>query len=307
MIYLLYGEDTFRSRKKLTEIIEQYRAKMGSDLNVHRVDAEEEDIVTALGGILEAGSLFLCKKLVIVEYAISASEDMKWVRKLLEPVSSDQDTIVVIWERKLEKDALKRLKEIEDILTNSQEFRNLEWPAIRAWVEGEARRRGAHLFPAHWTRLEAKKGDLWAISNELDKYSVSPSGDLQAALSEERTLFQLGDTFFTNVREGLHTLMSLMHQGEDMFGVFSYLAGCARTLLAIRASLDEKKSVPKELNIHPFVVKKGSALVRNLDAQRLRSILQQFFEADWKIKTGQLRPDEALVEILLLPPLLKGD
>ena len=64
MIYLLYGEDTFRSRKKLAEIIEQYRAKMGSDLNVRRVDAEEEDLAVVLGGVLEAGSLFVQKKLV---------------------------------------------------------------------------------------------------------------------------------------------------------------------------------------------------------------------------------------------------
>lgn len=299
MLYLLHGEDTFRSRKKLNEIVEQYRAKIGSDLNVHRVDAQEEDVATALGGVLEAGSLFVKKKLAVVEYAISASKDMKLVRMLLEPVSVDQDTIVVLWERKLEKDAVKHLKEIEDILTNQQEFVRLEWLAIRKWVEQEARQRGAHLFPAHWTRLAAKGGDLWAISNELDKYSVSPSGDLQAILSEERTLFQLGDTFFTNIREGLYNLLSLMSQGEDMFGVFSYLGNHARNLLAIRAAVDEKKSVPKELGIHPFVVKKGTALVRNLDVHRLCSLVRQFFEADWKIKTGQIRPDEALVEILL--------
>src|SRR5947207_892291 len=134
MLYLLYGEDTYRSRKKMQEIIEQYRTKMGSDLNVHRFDAEEEEIVM-LGGILEAGSLFMRKKLVVAEYVLSRSKDAKLLRRIFEPVSADQDTIVVLWERKLDKDGLKQLAEVEDLVTNKQEFAPLEWLVVRKWIE----------------------------------------------------------------------------------------------------------------------------------------------------------------------------
>ena len=68
MIYALYGSDTYRSRKKLNEIIEAYRQKAGADIDFHRFNAQEHDCAN-LKGIMATSSLFAQKKLVVVEYA----------------------------------------------------------------------------------------------------------------------------------------------------------------------------------------------------------------------------------------------
>ena len=42
MIYFLYGEDNYRSKKKLDEIIDGYKKAHKSGLNLIRLDAKEK-------------------------------------------------------------------------------------------------------------------------------------------------------------------------------------------------------------------------------------------------------------------------
>lgn len=112
------------------------------------------------------------------------------------------------------------------------------------------------------------------------------------------TIFALGDTFFISPREGLRTLLGLLHDGHDDFTLFSYLANHVRTLLTVKHYGDAGKNVPSSRGIHPYVMKKAAALARGLSQEKLAISMRQFFDEDRKIKTGLSKPRDSLFSLL---------
>lgn len=250
MIYLLYGSDTGRSRQKLNEIVEEYCRKTGSDLNLYRFDAEEEQNEHKIRGVLETSSLFSDKKLVVVKYLFESRWGRDNFYKLLGVVKNDPNTVLIIWDRELSK---KDAEEIIPFCTKTQEFKEL-------------------------------KGEEYGSS-----------------------VFRLGDTFFSSPREGLHELLRLFNFGHDDFNLFSYLTNHVRTLLIVRHYLEDQKSVPLKHGIHPFVVKKTSAIVRTLSLVFLYRAFHRFFEDDHKVKTGVIKPKDSLISMLVSRDLFEID
>jgi DNA polymerase III delta subunit len=115
----------------------------------------------------------------------------------------------------------------------------------------------------------------------------------------EPSVFRLGDTFFSSRREGLRSLLDLLDRGHDDFNLFSYLSNYARTLLSVKSFTESRRAVPASYDLHPYVVKKASLIVSRLSENSLRGQFKNFFEEDRKIKTGQTRPKESLIRILL--------
>lgn len=146
-----------------------------------------------------------------------------------------------------------------------------------------------------WEReLDAKKlGELQPYCSKIQEFKTT-----QRPSAPSTSIFRLGDTFFTSPREGLRTLLGLLHDGHEDFNLFSYLANHSRALLTIKHCNDAGRSVPPECGIHPFVIKKAAALMRGLPKEKLLVSLRQFFEEDYKIKTGASRPRDSLLSLL---------
>lgn len=111
------------------------------------------------------------------------------------------------------------------------------------------------------------------------------------------TIFQLGDTFLTSPREGLRSLLGLLHEGHEDFNLFSYLANHARTLAIVKYYTDRREIMPGKYGIHPYVVKKAEGVVRLLPMDAPPRALKSFFEGDYRIKTGRARPKDVLIKI----------
>ncbi len=118
----------------------------------------------------------------------------------------------------------------------------------------------------------------------------------------EESIFQLGDAFFSNKRGALRSLLRLLDQGHDDFNLFSYLSNHARTLTTVKHYEDKRRPVSEKHGIHPFVIKKAVALVRDLNSGQLQVALQSFFEEDLKVKTGSVKPKDSLFSLLLSEP-----
>ena len=84
--------------------------------------------------------------------------------------------------------------------------------------------------------------------------------------------------------------------------VFAYLAGTARTALAVKFASDAGRPLPPSYKIHPFVLKKTAAAVRDIPTAVLARRLARFFAEDVKIKTGLIRPADALLRMIIRPP-----
>ena len=297
MIYALYGSDTYRSRKKMNQIIAAFRAKAGSDFNMHRFDAEDDDI-SDMKAIVGGSSLFAAKKLSVIEYAFCES-----VAAVLFPsavrLAASQDQVVILWDKALDTGKKKYFKEWEKFFTKSQEFNELSAGSRQRWIAQEADERGIVLRPTDMDHLMQQKGDSWTTIQLLEKCAVG--GDIHSIFptAREHNVFSLGDAFFSKNREALRILHELRERGEDEFGLFSYLANRSRLMVAVKACDQEQKQIPSWLGMHPFVAKKTSQLSRALSLHQCRSLLLRFFEEDSRIKIGLAMPADSLIDMIL--------
>lgn len=296
MIYAIYGSDMYRCRKKLNQIIDAYRIKAGVHIDLHRLDAHKDDLA-GLKSIMEMQSLFTPKKLVIVENALS--EAIMQVIEYAKNWKDAKDQHLILIHEALDASSKKHLKAWEKFLTQSQEFGELEGAKKEAWIGSEATERGVSLTPDQVRRLAIVTADSWSAVQEIEKIAVGGKVEERGSSGPRPTVFDLGDAFFTDKRRALGILHRLLENGEDEFGLFSYLVNRSRVLTAIKQCAEQKKPIPPWLGIHPFVVKKTEALTRILTLTQCYSFMFRFFEEDSRIKIGLSRPKDSLVQMLI--------
>ncbi len=106
MIILLYGEDTYREKKKVNEIMEEHRQKHKSGLNLRYLEGKNvsfDDLRNEMLGI----SMFKEKKLIVVT---DVSLNNKLREDLIEKgepfIASDNVLLLVEQSKLLKKDKL---------------------------------------------------------------------------------------------------------------------------------------------------------------------------------------------------------
>lgn len=297
MLYILYGPDTYRSRRKLNEIIDEYRKKAGTNFQVHQFDADEDDPARVRAAV-ESGSLFSAKHLVVLRYPFSGRVDFEPFAELAKRSAKSKEVFLIFWDREIVKSASEKLVKIKPHAEKAQEFLLLDGRALESWIASEAASRSIPLSREDKERFLSYGGDLWKIANELDKKALAAS-ETQYRKNISSSVFSLGDTFFTSKREGLFHLLNLLRAGEDALGLFSYLSNHARTLAVVRLLSEKRTPVPQLFRIHPFVQKKAAVVSRNMMGGSFQSLFRLFWEEDRKIKTGERIPEHSLEHILM--------
>lgn len=296
MIYVLHGADTYRSREKLRELIGEFRNSAGANFDFHRFDAEENGL-KEIRQALETASLFSRKKIVVIEHMASVIETEE-LPGLLKPAKYDKETIVFLWEGEADAKTKKMLSAAEAYAEKIQEFKLLTPKERERWIEERAEKMHIKISREELAALVSGGSDLWKTANELEKIAVGKSGKISVD-GHSLNIFQLGDSFFSAPRRAITVLLGLLDAGQDEFGLFSYLANQTRTLALVQSYLGRAQAVPATLGIHPFVIKKTTALARHLPWNFAAQRLKTFFEEDWKNKTGILKPKESLLLMIV--------
>ncbi len=302
MNYFLYGADTYRSRKKLHEIVAAYRAKLGPTADVHWVDVGARGI----GALEEAGgavSLFAAKKMIVAEHVIGPGIAPDALIGFLKHHKESREVMVVVWEGAIGEREKKIVADVKAYSDKTQEFDLLAGPRLARWIRDEAGRRGATLMPGDMERLALLGSDLWAAANEIEKIAVATDGAPAGAHASTdaratSSVFDLGDALFSSRAAALRHLLMLLGQGEDEMPVLAYLANYTRTLLILKISTELREPLPAALGIHPYVVKKTARLVGGLNRAGLIQTLQRFFAADVAVKTGDANVRDALFQMI---------
>lgn len=299
MIFFLHGADTYRSRKKLHELIEEYRKKNKGDFAIHRVDAEDCDQL-AFAGVLDTCPLFGGKKLIVIEHLVSSrSTAVTLIEKECPRLSTDALFFLILWERALNAEGARFRNKIQPFIAKEQEFKTLSGGSLQKWVVEEAGKRAITLGESEMAYFLSLGGDSWRIVNEMEKMALARSDCGKKEQAQDRAdIFQLGDVFFTAKRDAARIFHNLIARGSDDFGIFSYLANHARTLLLIKTCAKMRAPVPPHFGIHPYVIKKSSLLARGLSQEQVSESLKKFYEADVCIKKGITTPKEAILSML---------
>jgi len=283
MIIFLYGPDSYRRRKKLNEIIGEYK-KRHSNLALGRFDLEESDEFIRLQEFVLNRSIFESVKMVVMENIFSVEINKKEIKKFLEAYQKTEDVILLISENN------EPPKDFEFLLEKparygilSQEFGNLDEERLKFFIKKEARSRGIDLTPQAVNFLANNfKENSWGLINELEKISL-----IGKKLVDVNDIQRFGD----------------FSESPNLFsfiGLFSCLPTPKRSD-GRRVKEDFNKRIGlKNLELL-FLFREEPAKIFNILASMSRSpqLLSRLADYDVAVKSGKSDYEEVLLDLAL--------
>jgi len=261
VIITLYGPDILRRKRKLDELIAEYRAKK-PDLTREVIDGTEDGAVDKALVFLKTPSLFQETKLLIIKNAIGMALNSAFKKLLKSLISSKETTIIFSDETKQIRKDLAFLKEKPNLW---QEFSHLSGDRFLAFVTEEAGRQKVNIGREGLKCLaEGFSGDSWGVSEEIAKLAL------------------LGVSVVT---DGVIKNCGVRADKEFFF----YITNWSRKLPASRLKILEEL----------FILKNDPAKIFNILAYQNNSQLRNFADYDVEVKSGRLEYEEVLVEIAL--------
>lgn len=314
MIIFLYGEDTFRSRQKLSALKERFKKE---------VDKENSSLVLLDGAELNmakfneaigSSSLFATKRMVVVERVFSAKNKVlgESVFEYLKKMPKENDNVIIFWDE-ISGEKMSRNKLFNFLAGQefSQNFKPYTIQQAAQWVKIEAQNKDAVFKPQALSAFIGMFGnDLWSLNNAMDVLISYKEGLNKRLMSggnkvelEEEDVNQLEGG---NIDENIFALTDAIAQKNKALALDLFEkeldAGIAevyllhmitrqfRILLQVRQGYDDGDTARKlssRLNLHPFVVNKAYQQVRNFEPRMLREIFSGLARIDMGIKTGK--------------------
>ena len=310
MVIFLYGQDTYRSRRKLNEIVDHYKKIHKSGLNLKYLDLSEkgfEDFKDEFQSI----SMFAEKKLMVLEGTFTnhnfkenflSPAKFRWGAKKL---INSRDTILFYETKETPRSdpLFKFLKKYAKF----QEFELLEGENLKNWVKKEIENHKVKIDPRALGKLIDYVGnDLWQMANEIGKllnykkHKKIEAKDVELLVKPkiEPEIFKTIDAIASkNKKQALELIHKHLEKGDSPLYLLSMINFQFRNLLIIKDLIEKNRpyySILKTAKLHPFVVKKSYQQANKFTLQELKKIYQKIFQVDLSIKTGKVEPTTAL-------------
>ncbi|MBU4030864.1 DNA polymerase III subunit delta [Patescibacteria group bacterium] len=296
MIILLYGEDTYRLRQKLKEIVSGYKSKHQSGLSFARFDEKNFDF-SEVKNIIEAVSMFSEKKLIILENVVKEKDFQKdffeYAKK--NKIKNNQDIIAVLFqEGKLAASVLKKK------VNMFEEFLPLKGTGLTNWIKKEVSKNGGVIDSGAVNELSFRVGgDLWQMSNEIGKLVGYKKNNpitkedvvLMVKSEADLNIFAAIDALAArNKKDALRLLHQHLNQGVNENYLFSMFVYQIRNLLKIKDLMEKGTPFPllaAKSGLHPFVARKTAQQAANFSLDQLQTIYRRLLEIETKTKTGR--------------------
>lgn len=304
MIYFIYGEDSYRAKRKLEEIILSYKKIHKSGLNLIYIDAAKTNFKDFYSNF-QITSMFSEKKLIILRNVFS---NTKFQEDFSENVKNlgDVKNIIIIYEENAPDQRTKFFKLLQKY-AKCQEFDYLQPAALKKWAVEELERNKSKVDPGALDLLISfVKSDLWRMANEINKLSNYKKGsiikkeDVELLIQPdiENDIFKTIDALVSKDKKlALSLLHKHLNDGDAPLKLLSMITYQFRTLLIIKELQNRGElyaTIAKKAGLHPFVVQKNYYLCGQFSIERLKKIYQKIFQIDSDIKTGKIEPEMAL-------------
>ncbi len=305
MLFSLYGENTLLAKRKLNEIIEKYRSKYKSGLNLIKIEANEENF-EKLKDAIETISMFQEKKLIILENLFSSPPKIqeKFYNYLEKKEIFKNDRInVIIFEKKLPDKKLKFFRLIIKKSFKSQEFPKLNNLQLKKFIKKEVESLNGKIQEEAIDKLIFHcNSDIWQIENEIKKLIAFKEKEIITTKDvEDLCVSNFDISIFETIesiakkqkQKAINLLMDHFKKGENELKILAMINFQFRNLIKVKSLLNNKKNIyqiQKITGLHPFVVRKTVFLAKNFNLEELKNIYKKLFETDLLIKTGKIDP-----------------
>lgn len=303
MVILLYGEDSYRSRQKLNEIIEHYKSIHKSGINLKYFEGKDlnfEDLKEEF----RQTSMFDEKKLLVVNDVFSNGDfKEKFLKNQKEILDSKE--VILFYEEGTPKEEqfLKFLK----LKADCQEFKPLKRESLKIWLKKEFAVYQTDISPeARELLIDFVGDDIWQLSNEIKKLinfkskkRIMPEDvELLVKPKIENDIFKTVDAMAQrNKKQAIFLIHKHLETGDSPHYLLSMINFQFRNLLIIKDLIEKNQpyyAILKISKLHPFVVKKSYQEANKFTFPELKKIYQKIFQVDLAIKTGRVSPEAAL-------------
>ena len=307
MIIFLYGQDSFLSREKLTEIKNKFIAQDSSGSGLSVLDFGEKTSANTLRDAIVSDGLFSTKKLVIAlsiitKGALEIQKDILSQLKSKPSLETDSDTVIIIWE---ESEPKKNNALYKFLVKHSkkQQFDALDETHLFKWAEQKLTKFNPSvnidkaalqlLISYTGSDLHMLDKELQKLANYKDEGAISKNDiDLLVKSNTNSSIFQAIEAIsLGNSSHALNLFHQQIAQGEDPFYILSMYLYQIRNLLKIGSHYWEgntnEYTIAKLAGVHPFVAKKSITQLRNLSPSKLKDMMQKIQDIDVAVKTGK--------------------
>ncbi|MBI2908696.1 MAG: DNA polymerase III subunit delta [Chloroflexi bacterium] len=324
MFYILYGDDSFSIQGRLSEI----RGRLGPPDAIVNNTSVFDGRRVSVGELTSACNTmpFLAeKRLVVVEGLLSRFEPAPGRGGRKAPVSAEVTKELTAWLPLADRVAVMppttALVLLDGALRGSNrllaalkskgevcQFPLPKGPALHGWIQERVAKGGGTISPSAVRLLgDLAGGDLWALSNEIDKLALYSAGrtiedgDVRSLVSnaQQANVFAMVDAVVARrPSAAISHLHRLMDQGAAPPYILSMITRQYR-MLAQAKELTARASSPAEIGrqlglTNDFALRKTLEQARGYSLAQLASIYQRLLETDVSIKTGRWGGEIAL-------------
>ncbi len=310
-LYFFHGPEQVLAQYVVSVLQETLIAPGMESLNFIKLDgqkASEAELVQAI----ETPPMFGDKRLVIIDQPAFVKPKKGATYEQWEALLANWPayTCAVI----LAKDVDRRLRAFKDLAkkTASYEFPALTAPEAGNWVEDRLRRSKVQ-YPSGTGRFVVDRcgTNLELLRLEVEKMASFAAGqplsqtDLEHLIrnDSETSVFDLVDAIgLQDLGPAWALLTAMLDEGAEPVYLISMIARQLRLLLVARHALDaglSQQQAAGHLGIHPFPAGKCVQQARQWTVAKLQQAMLSCLQADENIKTGTLRGESALNQLLL--------
>lgn len=301
MFIFLYGEDSFRSKEKLKELIKKFQKEIDfSNSNILILEGEKIEIDKLEQAISTSG--FLASKRMIIIKNLFKCQNNKLLEKILNILNQENENILIFLEEaKIDQKSNIKKKIFEKLKKEkySWEFPLLTGIKLKDWVKKRIENQSVKIENIALENLIAIVGsNLWRMSNEINKLCVYKLGnviikediELLVARKINENIFNLIDAIGNkNKILALKLLNDQLKTNNIAHYLLAMIIRQFRILLQIK-DLSLKNENFSQLKLHPFVIQKTSAQAKKYSFEQLKNIYQQLLEMDMQLKTSSIKP-----------------
>jgi len=297
MIITLTGNNCYLMRQRLDELTGEFVKKYG-DFSLEKIDAEEADLEAILDAV-QSMPLLSERKMVVVRDLSASKVVAEATEQIISSISDSTD--LIFYEPLTDKRTIfyKTLKS----KTKLEEYTELDARGLAKWLVSEANEREGSLQINDANYLVERVGaNQLLLANELEKLlTYSPkigreSIDLLTEPTPQSKIFDLLDAAFSgNKKRALKLYEEQRAQKVEPQAILA-LIGWQLRLLALAKYSGERKpgDIAREAGLNPYPVNKALSLVSKLSEEKLRRMVSEAVDIDYKGKSVALDMNEAL-------------
>lgn len=340
MTIYLHGPNTYKSKQKLREMVEEFKRKRDpSGLNVTEFDGGTVTLDQFRQATLTQS--FLVNKRLAVIKDISQNKDRELGRTLLSLLQDknfpSEDVVVIFWEgasaiARASRKTKSKGKTKTVTVSNSDlfdwlkeqkyvyEFKDLTPAELGRFVVQEVRERGGTITLGAAAKLISFVGnDLWQMSNEIAKLVFYKKAVDEASVAllvhakVDENIFGLMDAVSQRDKKmAVRLYQEQVVTGAEPLYLHTMLVRQFRLLVEAQDFLSAhvgraptSEAFSETQGIHPFAAKKALAQARNFTSEEARSLYGELAEIEFTLKTSAA-PADVLLTLFVVRAATRG-